>query len=143
NRGLTFLQEIRDAIDWSDRLLLVAGPGAFTSEYVRDEWQHAYENYKGINIALRLGDYTDLPEMLRGFDAPDFRDELNYSERLATLKRLLVEPVAPIGAFYNVPALPPHFLSRPGVLDALRALVIADVDKPTLVSAEKRTTAVE
>ncbi|NJL56704.1 toll/interleukin-1 receptor domain-containing protein [bacterium] len=38
NRGKTFLQEIRDAIDWSDRLILIAGPGAFTSDYVRDEW---------------------------------------------------------------------------------------------------------
>ena len=66
NRGLTFLQEIRDAIDYADRLLLVAGPGAYTSDYVRDEWQYAYETYKGINIALRLGDYFDLPEQLRG-----------------------------------------------------------------------------
>src|SRR5690606_21496522 len=60
NRGLTFLQEIRDAIDWSDRLLLVTGPHAFTSPYVRDEWQYAYECYKGINIVLRLGDYPDV-----------------------------------------------------------------------------------
>lgn len=143
NRGLTFLQEIREAIDGCDRLLLVAGPAAFTSEYVRDEWRHAYENYKGINIALRLGNYPDLPDQLGGFDAPDFRDDANYTERLATLWRQLAEPVAPIGELHGVPALPPHFLNRPDALDALRALVIADVDKPTLISAEKRTTAVE
>jgi HEAT repeat protein len=143
NRGKTFLQEIRDAIDWSDRLLLVTGPRAFSSPYVRDEWQHAYETYKGINIALRLGDYIDFPAQLRGFDAPDFRSDADYDERLETLKRQLAEPVAPIGAFHNVPALPPHFLNRPDALDTLRELVIADVDKPTLISAEKRTTAVE
>ncbi len=143
NRGLTFLQEIREAVDWADRLLLVAGPHAFTSDYVRDEWQYAYETYKGINIALRLGDYTDFPAQLGGFDAPDFRDDTDYAERLVTLKRQLAEPIEPIGAFHNVPALPPHFLNRPEALDALRELVIADVDKPTLISAEKRTTAVE
>lgn len=143
NRGKTFLQEIRDAIDWADRLLLVAGSRAFTSDYVRDEWQYAYETYKGINIALRLGDYTDFPAQLSGFDAPDFRSDADYDERLTTFKRQLTEPVAPIGTFYNVPALPPHFLNRPESLDALRELVIADVDKPTLISGEKRTTAVE
>ncbi len=143
NRGLTFLQEIRDAIDHADRLLLVAGLRAFTSDYVRDEWLYAYETYKGINIALRLGDYPDLPEQLGGFDAPDFRSDDDYDERLATLKRQLAEPVAPARQFHNVPALPPHFLNRPEALDALRELVIADVDNPTLISAEKRTTAVE
>jgi len=143
NRGKTFLQEIRDAIDWSDRLLLVAGPRAFTSDYVRDEWQYAYETYKGINIALRLGDYANFPAQLSGFDAPDFRSDADYDERLVTLRRQLAEPVTPIGAFHNVPALPPHFLNRPNALDTLRELVIADVDKPTLISAEKRTTAVE
>ena len=30
SRALTFLQEIRDAIDQADRLLLVVGPGACT-----------------------------------------------------------------------------------------------------------------
>lgn len=143
NRGLTFLQEIREAIDWSDRLVLVAGPKAFESDYVRDEWQYAYQTYKGINIILRLGNYEDLPEQLGGFDAPDFRSDDDYSERLHTLKRQLAEPVAPRGEHHGVPALPPHFLSRPEALDMLRNLVIADVDKPTLISAEKRTTAVE
>ena len=35
NRGLTFLQAIREAIDECDRFLLVIGPGALTSYYVR------------------------------------------------------------------------------------------------------------
>lgn len=48
-----------------------------------------------------------------------------------------------MGKFHGVPALPPHFLNRPDALDALRELVIADVDKPTLISAENRTTTVE
>ncbi len=35
SRALTFLQEIRDAIDGADRLLLITGTGAFKSAYVR------------------------------------------------------------------------------------------------------------
>ena len=41
SRGLTFLQEIRDAIESSDRLLAVIGPRAVQSDYVTSEWQHA------------------------------------------------------------------------------------------------------
>jgi WD40 repeat protein len=143
NRGLTFLQEIREAIDRADRLLLVAGPSAFASDYVRDEWQYAYQTGKAINIVLRLGDYADLPPELQTYDAPDFRDDADYAARLHTLKRQMTESVAPMGQFHNVPALPPHFLQRPDALDALRDLIIADVDTPTLITAEKRVTAVE
>ena len=41
SRALTFLQEIREAIDESDRLIVVIGPGAIASDYVRAEWQYA------------------------------------------------------------------------------------------------------
>lgn len=39
--GLTFLHEILEAIDASERFLLVLGPRATTSDYVIAEWQHA------------------------------------------------------------------------------------------------------
>src|SRR6478672_10017658 len=41
SRGLTFLQEIRDAVAVAERLVLVVGPAALRSEYVRAEWQYA------------------------------------------------------------------------------------------------------
>jgi len=37
SRGLTFLQELRDAIEGSDRLITVIGPNAAKSKYVRSE----------------------------------------------------------------------------------------------------------
>jgi hypothetical protein len=43
SRGRTFLQEIRDAIASADRLILVIGPRAVQSDYVRAEWQFAIE----------------------------------------------------------------------------------------------------
>lgn len=39
SRGQTFLQEIRDAITTVDRVLLVIGPRAVQSDYVRTEWE--------------------------------------------------------------------------------------------------------
>jgi hypothetical protein len=39
-RGLTFLHEIRDAIDARERFLLVLGPKATAPDYVIAEWQH-------------------------------------------------------------------------------------------------------
>src|SRR6266545_2464035 len=41
SRALTFLQEIRDAIDAHDRLLLVVGSAALRSDYVTAEWRYA------------------------------------------------------------------------------------------------------
>lgn len=143
NRGLTFLQEIQYAIDRADKFLLIIGLGALKSDYVRAELEYAYGTYKGINLVLRMGDYSDLPERLRSFDAPDFRDDANYYTSLQRLKRQLAEPVASIGVLHNVPALPPHFLSsHHDALDALHELVIANVDKPTLIGPERRTTVV-
>src|SRR5688572_9577980 len=40
-RSLTFHQEIRDAIEAHDRTIVILGPRAVESEYVRAEWQYA------------------------------------------------------------------------------------------------------
>jgi hypothetical protein len=37
NRALTFLQEVRDAVEKSDRLIAVIGPAAVNSDYVLSE----------------------------------------------------------------------------------------------------------
>ena len=42
SRGLTFHHEIREAITKCDRLVLIVGPKAVASEYVRQEWQYAW-----------------------------------------------------------------------------------------------------
>ena len=58
SRSLTFHQEIRDAIAARERLVLVVGPKAVTSDYVRQEWQFALrEADKVVTPILRLGDY--------------------------------------------------------------------------------------
>ena len=55
SRLLTFHQEIRDAIAGRDRLILVVGPKAVTSDYVTQEWQFAYfAANKCVNAIVRL-----------------------------------------------------------------------------------------
>jgi hypothetical protein len=96
-RALTFLHEIREAITARDRLVLVVGPKAVSSDYVRAEWLYALEIGKAINPILRLGEYELLPDELKLLDAPDFRDETHHEARLEALVRQVSEPVAPMG----------------------------------------------
>ena len=66
SRALTFHQEIRDAVSTCDRLVLVVGPKATASLYVRQEWQFAYfETDKVVTPILRCGDYSNVPDELK------------------------------------------------------------------------------
>ncbi|HEX6049857.1 MAG TPA: toll/interleukin-1 receptor domain-containing protein, partial [Gemmatimonadaceae bacterium] len=73
SRSLTFLQEIRDAVRSRDRLVVVLGPGAVESDYVRAEWQAALVDSKVVTPVLRLGDYNLVPPELRNLHCPDVR----------------------------------------------------------------------
>src|SRR4051812_43101367 len=58
-RGLTFHQEIRDAIRTEvDRIVYVGGPKASASPYVREEWKLGLEfDHVVVTPILRLGTY--------------------------------------------------------------------------------------
>jgi len=64
SRGLTFHQEIQDAVAARERLLLVVGPKAALSDYVRQEWQFALQADKAVTPILRQGDYPLIPDAL-------------------------------------------------------------------------------
>lgn len=55
SRALQFLQEIRDAIEESDRLILVVGLHALESTYVRAEWEYALSICRVVTPILRSG----------------------------------------------------------------------------------------
>jgi WD40 repeat protein len=141
SRGLKFTLEIRNAIDSCERLLLVIGPRAIESEYVRAEWEHALLFAKGVIPILRIGDYNVVPEELKDFHCPDFRTKHNIRELL----RILAEPVAELGPLLTseVPPLPEHFVPRRADLDRLRGKVLADVERPVVVTSAKQTTALQ
>ena len=141
NRGLTFLQEIRDAVEAADRLIAVIGPQAVASDYVRAEWQHALWFAKGVVPVLRLGDYDLVPPELAKLHGPDFREARIFEEALEELSRILDEPLASLGALLSeVPSLLPHFLPRLEELERVRDQFLADVQRPTVITSAGQVT---
>src|SRR5271165_1953062 len=120
SRGLTFTQEIRDAIDRANHLLLIVGPGPLTSAYVQSEWRHSLLFAKSVVPLLRIGTYDTLPEPLRQFHCLDCRESRAYDEALAEVARVLSDPLPTLGPLRGeTPRLPPHFLDVRTDLDAL------------------------
>ncbi len=135
SRTLTFHQEIRDAVAACDRLVLVVGPKAAESLYVRQEWQFAYfEAEKIVTPILRCGDYPNVPDELKLLHCEDFRDDGQYDFHLKNIIRQLAEPTPALGKLIGVPSLPPHFLSRTDRLTALRDALRADLDRPVVIT---------
>lgn len=154
SRGRTFLQEIRDAIESVDRIIAVIGPAATHSEYVRYEWDHAALFAKGLLPILRLGDHDLVPSELlpendQGLAAgalgklhcPDFRAKRSYQQAFDELIKLIRQPVPPLASYYGTPALPPHFLPRRDDLLWLKNTVLADIQRPTVITSAKQTAA--
>jgi hypothetical protein len=140
SRALTFLQEIRDAVDACDRLIIVLGPRAVTSDYVRAEWQYALVASKVVIPILRVGTYDLLPAELTNLHCPDVRDTRAYPDALAELMRILDDPVPPLASLSGVPAAPPHFQPRPDDLTRLAAAVLLDLRRPGVVADGARST---
>jgi WD40 repeat protein len=143
NRDLTFLQEIRDAVEASDRLIAVVGPQALRSAYVLAEWEHARVFAKDVVAVPRLAGYEQVPAGLAKYYGPDFQRDDQYPRALDQLDRLLREPTVPLGALRTaVPALPAYFLLRVEELEALHQLVLADIERPLALPPARRITSV-
>lgn len=134
SRALTFLQEVRDAITDRDRFVIVVGPAAVRSDYVRTEWQWALNICKPVTPLLRSGGYDILPEELRRWHAPDFRSDSVYAVEFDRLQNQLRAAVAPSGPLVGVPEVPPHFLQRPAEVRAIEQAVLGDTVKPVAVT---------
>jgi tetratricopeptide (TPR) repeat protein len=138
SRGNTFLQVIRDAIAGVDRMLLVVGPGAAESAYVRAEWEFALSICQVVTPILRLGDYALIPQPFKNLHAVDFRGQRPYPEAIKELLRILEDDTQKRGHLFAVPELPPHFLERPKELEAVRDKLLADVRRATVVTGTAR-----
>ena len=124
SRGLDFTDEIKLAIKSCDRLLLVFGPAAKDSAYVRMEWEHALKHCKVVNPVLRLGEYEDIPEKIPAVDSRDFRDDENYEKELAHLIRQLKQDPPPITRVVGVEPVPSYFVPRDDDFNTLRENII-------------------
>lgn len=90
-RGLTFHQEIQDAVAARERLVLVVGLKAAVSDYVRQEWQFALQADKAVTPILRQRDYPLVPDELKLLPCEDFRDDSQHAVHLENLVRQLRE----------------------------------------------------
>jgi len=77
SRSLTFLHEIRRAIDTARRVLVVIGFRAAESAYVRAEWQHAL---KVVIPLLRVGAPETAPPELRPLQFVDVQPGRPFTE---------------------------------------------------------------
>jgi hypothetical protein len=139
SRGLHFTQELRDAIENTTRLIAIVGPTALLSDYVRAEWGYATAICKTITPILRLGDYSLLPPELASFHCVDFRSGRSYPEANQELLRILREPVRRTATLFGVPALPPHYQARHEHIDRLRRTVLADTERPVVITSAQQT----
>ncbi|HMP75225.1 MAG TPA: NB-ARC domain-containing protein [Kiritimatiellia bacterium] len=134
SRGLTFHQEIRDAIRTEvDRVVYIGGPQAAVSTYVREEWQTALAfDHVTVTPILRLGDYDGIPGELRLLHCEDFRSDASYPSAVARLVESLRAPNPRMGALHAVPELPIHFLDRPELMARMRAALLVDLQTPNV-----------
>jgi hypothetical protein len=137
SRGLTFHQEIKDAI-LTDvvRVVYVGGPKAALSANVREEWQFALECDRAVVVPiLRLGARENIPGELSLLHGENFTDDTKYPAALVRLIASLRAPVPKLGALFAVPSLPPHFLGRPELMSRVRDALLVDLQTPQVITS--------
>jgi tetratricopeptide (TPR) repeat protein len=141
NRGLTFDAEIRRAIESSARLILLFGPGAAASDYVRQEWTFADDLGIPIIPVLLAGGYDSLPDALQHYNAVDARDPRTVEDVGADLTRLLAETVLRPGPCYDFPFRTHNELVREPLQDRLWEALGLDRQRPTDAGRGQRAAA--
>ncbi len=138
SRSLTFQQEIRDAIEGHDRVILILGPQAVASDYVRAEWQYALAADKIVSPVLRVGTYALMPAELKSLHCTDGTASRAENDALAEILRIARDPAPPIGRAFHVPAPPPHFQPRLDEFTRLAShLVIGDAERLAMPSPRR------
>jgi WD40 repeat protein len=133
SRGLTFHQEIKDALRTEiDRVIYIGGPRAVASPHVREEWRTALEfDHVVVIPILRHGDFdTCIPAELAGLHCEDFRRDHRYPQALKRLIKSLRQPIPKLGTPVGVPSLPPHFLGRPGLFREVHDALAVHLQAP-------------
>ena len=139
SRALTFLHEIRDAIHNSERVVVVLGPHALGSDYVRAEWQHALAEAKVVVPILRLGTYREIPPELKNLHCPDCTATRPESDGFSEITRILSDPVPPLAIISgDLPDFPAHFQPRPAAMTSIAHEVLLDLESPASITGPER-----
>jgi hypothetical protein len=142
-RALTFQQEIRDAIDAHDRTLLIVGPRAVQSDYVRAEWQYALAADKVVSPVLRLGEGKIIPAELRSLHYVNARQNRDEGAAFAEIVRIATDPPPPVGRPFHVPTPPPHFQPRIEAFSKLASLFVMKEPSRLALPASRRSVVVQ
>lgn len=123
-RGLKFSDEIERAIDEQDRVLVILGVEALTSEYVRDEWEYALKTCKVVIPILRGIQFEQMPPELKPYQAFDFRATKDFDESFQLLLNRL-EGAPRVGKLHGaeMPNRPDNYLPRPADLADIQKLL--------------------
>lgn len=151
SRGLNFMQEIQDAITQHDKLILIVGPHAIGSDYVRYEWQYALRMCKPITPILLKRDpkitddndqFTQVPlNGLHTINALDWEADGKYTQVLDELKRILGED-APLGNTHNLPLPPRGYIERDGFAQLQQNLLIK-TRNPVVIAPHEQVVSVQ
>jgi hypothetical protein len=139
--GRSFIQEVKEAIADTDRILLISTPGATESSYVRDEWEYALSLCKVVTPLPRAGEHMLLQEPFKYIHAIDFRESRSRNDAL-NVRRVLHESNNERGNLFAVPELP-HYLPRDTELTHLRAQLLSDLNKTVVVTGVQRHAGVQ
>jgi tetratricopeptide (TPR) repeat protein len=139
SRGEEFTVEIERAIRGCERFVLVCGPGAAESDYVRAEWHFALAECKPVTPILRAGDYAMIPPEVAGVNAIDCRPERDEAAAFRDIAARLRQD-APLGVTVGVKRLPDAYVNRDAPFGQARHALMADAIQTTVISAPPRET---
>jgi hypothetical protein len=117
-------------IEKANRLVLVLDTAQAESAFIKEQWQYAQSICKTVNVVLRRGNFSDVPEELKK-NVIDFGDDTQYDERLRYFCEQLKQPEAPIGKLCGVREVP-NFVSRAESSQQLREQILALRQSPQM-----------
>lgn len=137
SRQLSFYQEIQDSILTKDRFILVIGPGASRSEYVKQEWKCALRSDKVIIPIIRIGEYDLIPKELSWIHCIDFRNDLLFHDNFTLLLSDLLAEVPSLAAD-TIDELPYAYYALDRKTDAIKRLLLQNLKSTEAFTQEKQ-----
>jgi hypothetical protein len=138
SRGLSFLEEIRRAIRSARRVVVIIGPAAVRSDYVRMEWQYALSADRIVVPVLLARDYNLVPHELRQLHTCIVEEAAGVAELIRVLRE--EEPL--LGTLHSLPKPPPHYRPRPNAHSELAAYVLGDHHAPVVFDETAKRTVI-
>jgi hypothetical protein len=134
--GEPFWEEIKEAIDACDSVVLCLSPDALKSEWVQKEWHYARQQGKRVVPVLVADvDFDSVPRWMRRLDRKDLRAGARERDTIwASFIRPLNTPYDGRKVPFMADALPDYFVQRPTEFEALAGALV-DNDGAVAITA--------